>query len=92
MGKLKAYWNDKDSNGLRVPVCLVQIYSNKIARMMKRGALVMSPGYPVVLHFIIEFRWSLIYNGHIPIEFLPVEYEDGHSKVEVKEECSVAGT
>lgn len=66
----KKFWNDNESEGPRSTVGLLQLYSDKIATTMKRGAFVMYPVHVVLLNFTAEFRRHLIDSDRTLLGFL----------------------
>lgn len=53
----------KESNEVRIAVGLVQISSVYTASTMKHGALLTTPVHGELVHFRLELKKKLIYNG-----------------------------
>lgn len=91
-GERKVYWNEKESDGPGNGVSLVQVYSDKRASTMKRGAFVMSPVPAVLLNLSMDSKQNLTYTGHTLMGLISVEHEENHSTVQGLNKCSTRGT
>lgn len=75
-GNAKVFWNEKEKNGMRSGVGL-ELYLDKTTSTMQRGAFVMHLVHIVVLNFSAKLRQKPIYNGHMLVRFLLVQYDKG---------------
>lgn len=69
--------NEKQRKVAQSAVTQVQIYWDNTAITMSCGAFEMYPVHIVLLNVISKLRQKLIYNGHIIVRFLLVEFEEG---------------
>lgn len=63
-------WNDKESNGARIAISLLPIYSDKTASKMNCGVFVIYPVYAVLLNFSAALRQMFISYEHILLRLL----------------------